>query len=720
MSDCVAKRFGKKEEFAILSSQSDLGKSSYHKHSPWMSHWTRASISAEPQCGNSCCPFEEIGDVGYSKDCGTLPFELIKARVAERFMLGVSNAGASAGDTQQFNSKMWGVTHNVCQGVECKNDQVDRSFESSMTQKNVNLYAANAVVSERFSVHKLSDISVNSRKVLSSDNLSSEWNHFPIFEINQKIDGILNPRRSAVGTSPDKPFVPQKALKVKMCASNVMTFSSKEYQFHSHQITDENMNNCRSAVGIQSHEDNHIGLNSDHAGRELKGHLSIEESCSCSKNETNPSCSLTDKRCASVKLKDLSHWANENKFMFSASRKENENIETKKLGPSGGCQKQQDFERVAFHGPVLDREYEMKPVNASAPSKGNAVETGCRANLLQPEENVNTHRVDSAMKLTESCELPDNIENTLTMKSKGETLAAGKPPKVKLTSSKRKPPCLFEMLTLPSKSQATRFKDPTSSGFAATSTQKLTNVPRDSDSPNMAKSEQIAPSSIRGVSSSSRGNETVNLSAENHNSSKATCASEQEWSMSKTASMNLDLVFQIGRMGNPVSSALIESPACSEPSDKWLKRLRHNISDAHFLCSKRPKVGDGPQPGETCTVFGREIDCDTHSANMINHVKEDQLRYGRLMNQQNREGSPISAKSFNRWIGRWCQGGAPTFHGTSNVEKQTPKSNTPPNDLESQFPSIAAMAMMGRVMNKLRPCELQKRGPSVVWKTHGL
>jgi len=100
MSDWPAKIFGEKE-FQILSSKSDLG----------------------------------------------LPFELIKARVSERLMLGVSNTGASAENTHQFSSKTWGITHNVCQGVECKNvDRVGTPFGSSTMQKKKNLYAANTVV----------------------------------------------------------------------------------------------------------------------------------------------------------------------------------------------------------------------------------------------------------------------------------------------------------------------------------------------------------------------------------------------------------------------------------------------------------------------------------------------------------------------------------------------------------------------------------------------
>jgi hypothetical protein len=44
----------------------------------------------------------------------------------------------------------------------------------------------------------------------------------------------------------------------------------------------------------------------------------------------------------------------------------------------------------------------------------------------------------------------------------------------------------------------------------------------------------------------------------------------------------------------------------------------------------------------------------------------------------------------------------------------------PPDHLEGQFSSIVAMAMMGQVMNNLRPQELQRRGPSVVRKAYGL
>lgn len=739
MSGGASKRFREKEDFELLLSKSDIRESSYRKHSLWMAHWTRDGISAEPQNGKSCSPFEEMDDVRYAKDCGNLPFELMKARVAERFMVGVSHGGASSGNTQQFSSNMWGVAHDVCQ-VQCKNtDQFGRPFESSVVQKNMNLYAAKTVLSERFSLHKPSDLSVDSPKLLSSDNLSSEWSHFPMFAINRKIDSILNPRRSVLATSSDKIFVPQNSLKPNMSASNVMAFSSKEYQFHTHQVTDENAVHSKSAGVVLSHLGHHIGLDSDHAGRKLKGHLSNEESCSCSKDETNSSCSLLADKLPCSPSKGSPYWSSKNKGMFSASRKENEIVDSLLENKFEGCQNQHNFEEIPLHEPALAREYQMNSVNTSSIGKGIDVNINGHGGQQHPS----TRRMDSATDWTQFSRLPDTTENTLRMKSKGEALVCRKPPKQKLTHNKQKGSCLFEMLTLPSESYVASSKDNSRSnlGKCLSETQKQfstktdtlysdthhaskstagfasTSIQKDHGCLDSAKTERLVSSSIKRESSCCEGNETVNLSSEHQNSySKATCTSKQEWSIPKTSSMNLDLVlFQISRMRNPISKALTESPVCSDPSDKWLKRLKRDVSDPHVPCSKRPKSGDSPTPGGACTMHSQVLDYKMDSTRTIKHVKEDQL-----MDQQNKDGSSISAKNLNHWIGRWCQGGTPNFHGSLSLGKQSRKSNTPPDCLEGQFPSIAAMAMMGRVMNKLRPCELEKKGPSVVWKTEGL
>jgi hypothetical protein len=79
-------------------------------------------------------------------------------------------------------------------------------------------------------------------------------------------------------------------------------------------------------------------------------------------------------------------------------------------------------------------------------------------------------------------------------------------------------------------------------------------------------------------------------------------------------------------MRNPISSALIESAVCLEPSDKWLKHLQQDILDHHLPCSKRSKVGDGLPPEGACTVFGQVVNFDIKKADLINQANEVQLR----------------------------------------------------------------------------------------------
>ncbi|KAJ3704319.1 hypothetical protein LUZ61_008024 [Rhynchospora tenuis] len=113
-----------------------------------------------------------------------------------------------------------------------------------------------------------------------------------------------------------------------------------------------------------------------------------------------------------------------------------------------------------------------------------------------------------------------------------------------------------------------------------------------------------------------------------------------------------------------------------KPSDqeahgnRWLKRLRHDIS----------------------------------SKDVVLHTKR--------LKVENNISSQVSTQQLKSWIQRWCVKKVPS-EGGENFE------NGPKEELEGrQFPSIAAMAMMGKAMNKFRPGEFQRRGPSVVWNNN--
>jgi hypothetical protein len=132
----------------------------------------------------------------------------------------------------------------------------------------------------------------------------------------------------------------------------------------------------------------------------------------------------------------------------------------------------------------------------------------------------------------------------------------------------------------------------------------------------------------------------------------------------------------------------------TEPSDRWLKRLRHDVADPRVIGSKRPKNGDCCPVG----VASRMSDTD-----IADHV---------------------AARSVHSWVGRLCLGGgSPVSRGDLDHRvRAEAKPHVATGELGDggHFPSIKAMAMMGRVMSKVRPLDRERKGPWVMWKTEGV
>jgi hypothetical protein len=474
MSEFVGSRYDKQEDFQVLLSKKDPGESPQHKHYLWMAHWTKASSSAGPQNNNSINPFMDINKSSTTKDSETLPYKFMKSTVAERLMVGVSRGSASMQHAQQFDSSMWGVAHHVCNELGAKNnEQVDVSFDKSMKKNAVNLHAR-AVVSETYSVHKLSELPLDFQKLGNSEDPSSDWSHFPMFEINRKIDNILNPkRRSALSPA---------SLNLNMSTSHVMALSSQEYRMNSHRMADENTKMCKSARGFASRIEDPAGLSSDPLGQKLKRKLLDTMSCSCSKDDDDPSdCPIDDQHASHhfAKAKhELPCASNEKKFMFAAN---NDNqivssaLHNRKTRRSAVL-KQQNDEEAMFCAPVLGRQFQNEAITISNNRKkdgGNFPETykshgkavSCS---VQPYEgqHLKTQRTKSAENL-KGCMLSYQSANKFTQKSKNnvDLLTHGPESKEMYTGScNQQGPCLFEKLTIPSKSQSVYPKNSGSSG----------------------------------------------------------------------------------------------------------------------------------------------------------------------------------------------------------------------------------------------------------------
>ncbi|KAM0904486.1 hypothetical protein ACQ4PT_017955 [Festuca glaucescens] len=631
MSGCARNIFNEKEDFQVVLGKGNPGESSCQQNSRWMARWTRASSSAY---GKNCSPLEDANNSTCTKDSGASLFELKKSSVAERLMLGGNYEGISMENVQRLNSNIWGVGDDVWQEAEQKKiEQQDGSFQSSLMQmQRDRSFYAKTLVSETFSICRLPNLPLTFQKLVNSDeNLDSHWNQFPMLSINKKVDRIFNPkRRPATGNAFDDLFVPQQTPMLNVAPSDLMELSHQEYELQSHRRTDRVMDHCKSAGGIIRLREDPTCITSDPAGKKLKVDNNSLLDC------------LIDEQ-------DASHYfANPNQEPLRKCGEKTFNLS----------------------------EYNEKGQSVGGASQNQKSRTPAVLHERQPQD-----------------EFTD--------------------------SSKEKVPSLFEMLTTPSNLQSSCTKDSLySSGFGvygpiidshlfgaqkqfspkteklhseaqyvSKSTAGITSLLAQKDNGCAEKANaQLASLSIKG---SPRHNEESRLCNVNQDFS-----SKQDLCTPSTEIIDLDpLPFQPSRTTNQCPNSTTQSPVHTEPSDRWLKRLRHDVADPRVPSSKRPKSVD------CCPVGGASRMSDT---DITDHAV---------------------ARSVHCWVGRWCLGGgSPVPRGDPDQRVRAaakPCVATGELGVGGHFPSIKAMAMMGRVMSKVRPLDRERKGPCVMWKTEG-
>jgi hypothetical protein len=295
-----------------------------------------------------------------------------------------------------------------------------------------------------------------------------------MFEINRKIDSILNRKRrsAALGPAP---------LNLNVSASHVMALSSEEYMMHSHQIADENMDTCKPAEGFASRIEDPAGLNSDPSGPKLKGQLLDTMSCSCSKDDNNSADCPIDEQHTSHYFANSKHElpsvSNKKKFKFAGNNHNRivasaaHSLKTRR----SAVHKQQSAAEAMFCAPVLGSEFQNEPITISTIGKkdgenfhemykshGKAV--SCSLLPYEHHPHLKTQRTESAGN-PKVCMLPDQTANKLTEKSNGELLTYGPKSKEMYTGScNQRGSYLFEKLTIPFKSRSAYPKDYASSG----------------------------------------------------------------------------------------------------------------------------------------------------------------------------------------------------------------------------------------------------------------
>ncbi|PIA52730.1 hypothetical protein AQUCO_01000536v1 [Aquilegia coerulea] len=144
---------------------------------------------------------------------------------------------------------------------------------------------------------------------------------------------------------------------------------------------------------------------------------------------------------------------------------------------------------------------------------------------------------------------------------------------------------------------------------------------------------------------------------------------------------------------------------------RWAKRLKLEMGD----------FPSGDRVNELCK---RIKNSDSSSSHLIlnKFPDEGQMEMSRGPALLNNRGSisPDYLYLSHPWIQRWCPKGqqmkptTPVTHKPENLKAVVDEFHT------KKFPSIAAMALVGKATSSFQPCRTRKRGSVMIWNIEGI
>ncbi|CAN6446640.1 unnamed protein product [Victoria cruziana] len=171
------------------------------------------------------------------------------------------------------------------------------------------------------------------------------------------------------------------------------------------------------------------------------------------------------------------------------------------------------------------------------------------------------------------------------------------------------------------------------------------------------------------------------------------------------------------------------SHADRHPSSRWVKRLKH--SHLETFGTKRSVVGDISSHDKKIKLFSKVLNYGRSPSNSellssaCNEKQQRQLVETVILPRQRISSLDLTRESndilSDPWIQRWCSakgGGIQISSAEVICEPECSKISI----IEMQgkeFPSLGAMALMGKALTNFRPCEFRRMGPFVVWQTKG-
>lgn len=202
-------------------------------------------------------------------------------------------------------------------------------------------------------------------------------------------------------------------------------------------------------------------------------------------------------------------------------------------------------------------------------------------------------------------------------------------------------------------------------------------------------------------------------------------SSEDVPTSSRTQSLEMDMLLAQAEQPEPKSNLSPDDSPKPDPTTRWVKRLKLSSSDSSAQGTKSLKLAEKSSHDKRRDIFRSIL---RKGITREQHGEETFLsdRSGSL-SKEDEQVSPEQPKKSKElllshvWIKRWLRNGPqiPRRKPETVVvcEPQSLKASL--DDLQKkQFPSIAAMALMGRSMTGFQSCELQKRGSFTIWNTN--
>lgn len=202
---------------------------------------------------------------------------------------------------------------------------------------------------------------------------------------------------------------------------------------------------------------------------------------------------------------------------------------------------------------------------------------------------------------------------------------------------------------------------------------------------------------------------------------------DRETSTSRTHSLDLEQLFS--HADEHARSKSSSGSLGSDPSSRWVKRLKLcTLDSAHG--TKSEKIGETSLHEKASNIFSkiRKEGKTSLEAKMVCHAEAQMVPDPPATVLTDDGSSFIEANKTveitlsHPWIQRWSHHRAACSKKRhESAELCEPKSsNTMLEEFQKkQFPSLAAMALMGKAMNSLNPSGLMKKGPVMIWNAKG-